>query len=50
MSQLLLFSCATSAAFFSYVGGVLVANLFSLLFIDRDILAIQQIITHEEHL
>ena len=35
---------------FSYVGGILVANHFSLLLTDRYILAIQQIITHEEHL
>ena len=35
---------------FSYIRGVLVTNIFSLLLIDRDILAIQQIITHEEHL
>ena len=35
---------------FSYVCGILVANHFSLLLIDRYILAVQQIITHEEHL
>ena len=37
-------------SFFGYVGGVLVTNLFSLLLIDRYILAIEQIITREEHL
>ena len=37
-------------SFFSYVGGVLVTKLFSLLLTDRYILAIQQIITREEHL
>ena len=36
--------------FFSYVEGILVTNHFSLLLVDRYILAIQQIITHEEHL
>ena len=35
---------------FSYAGGILVTNHFSLLLIDRYILAIQQIITYEEHL
>ena len=35
---------------FSYVGGIPVTNHFTLLFIDRYILAIQQIITHKEHL
>ena len=35
---------------FSYIGGVLVTNLFSLLLTDRYILAIQQIMTQEEHL
>ena len=35
---------------FSYVRGVLVTNRFSRLLIDRYILAIQQIITHKEHL
>ena len=34
---------------FSYVVGILVTNLFSLLLIVRCILAIQQIITHKEH-
>ena len=33
-----------------HVGGVLVTNLFSLLLIDRYILSIQKIITHDEHL
>ena len=37
-------------SFSGYVGGILVTNHFSLLLIDRDILAIQEIITHEEHL
>ena len=36
--------------FFSYVRGVFVTNRFLRLLIDRYILAIQQIITHEEHL
>ena len=36
--------------FLNYVGGVLVTNLFSLSLTDRYILAIQQIITHEEHM
>ena len=44
------FFCATSAAFLAYVGDVLETSLFSLLLIHRYILAIQQIITHEEHL
>ena len=35
---------------FSYVGGILVSNHFSLLLFDRYILAIQQIITHVEPL
>ena len=35
---------------FSYVGGVLVTNRFSRLLIDRYIVAIQQIMTHKEHL
>ena len=35
---------------FSYVGGILVINHFQLLLIDRYILAIQEIITHKEHL
>ena len=38
------------SSFFSYVVGILVINLFSLLLINRYILAIQQIITHKEHL
>ena len=49
MDQLLLFfQCNFSV--FSYVGGIPVTNHFSLLLIDRYILAIQQIITHKEHL
>ena len=50
MSHLLLFFLCNSRSFFSYVGGVLVTKLFSLLLINRYIVAIQQIITHEEHL
>ena len=50
MGQLLLFFCATSEAFLAYAGGALVTNPFSLLLIDRYILAIQHIITYEEHL
>ena len=50
MGQLLLLFLCNFCSFFSYVGGVLVTNLFSLLLIDRYILAIQQITTHEEHL
>ena len=40
MGQLLLFFLSNFSNFFSYVGGVLVTNLYSLLFIDRYILAI----------
>ena len=47
MGQLLLFFLCNFRSFFSYVGGVLVTNLFSLLSIDRYILAIPQIITDE---
>ena len=47
MGQLLLFFLCNFSSFFSYVGDVLVTNLFSLLSIDRYILAIQQIITDE---
>ena len=50
MGQLLLFFLCNFSSFFSYVGGILVTNHFSLLLIDRYILAIQQIITIEEHL
>ena len=35
---------------FSYTGGIVVTNHFPLLLTDRYILAIQQIITHKEHL
>ena len=35
---------------FSYAGGILATNHFSLLLMDRCIMAIQQIITHEENL
>ena len=45
MGQLLLFFLCNLCSFFSNVGGVPVTNLFSLLFIDRYILAIQEIIT-----
>ena len=44
MGQLLLFFLCNFSSFFSYVGGIPV-NHFSLLLIDRYILAIQQIIT-----
>ena len=44
MGQLLLFFPCNFCSFFSYVGGVLVTNLFSLLLIVKYILAIQQII------
>ena len=50
MGDLLLFFLCSFCNFFSYVGGVLVTNLFWLLLIDTYILAIQQIITQEEHL
>ena len=47
--RLLLFFLCNVSSFFSYVGGIPVTNHFSLLLIDRYILAIQQIITHKEH-
>ena len=51
LSKLLfLFFLCNFCSFFSYVTGVLVTNLFTLLLIDRYILAIHQIITHKEHL
>ena len=50
MGQLLLFFLCNFSSFFSYVGGIPVTNHFSLLLIDRYILAIRQIITHKEHL
>ena len=50
MGQLLLFFLCNFCSFFSYTRGALVTNLFSLLMIDRYILAIQQIITPKEHL
>ena len=50
MGQLLLFFLCNFSSFFSYVRGIPVTNHFSLLLIDRYILAIQQIITHKEHL
>ena len=49
MGQLLLFFLCNFSSFFSYVRGIPVTNHFSLLLIDRYILAIQQIITHKEH-
>ena len=54
MGQLLLFFLCNVSSFFSYVGGIRVTNHFSLFdryiwLIDRYILAIQQIITHKEH-
>ena len=48
--QLLLFFLSNSSSFFSYVGIIHVTNHFTLLLIDRYILAIQQIIAHKEHL
>ena len=50
MGQLLLFSLYNFGSFFSYVGRINVTSHFSLLFIDGYILAIQQIISHKEHL
>ena len=51
MGKLLLFFLCNFSSFFSYVGGILVTNHFSFrVLIDRYILAIQQIITHKEHL
>ena len=50
MGQLLLFFLCNFSSIFSYVGGIPVTNHFSLLLIDRYILAVQQIITHKEHL
>ena len=50
MGQLLLFFLCNFSSIFSYVGGIPVTNYFSLLLIDRYILAVQQIITHKEHL
>ena len=50
MGQLLLFFLCNFSSFFSYVRGIPVTNHFSLLLIDRYILAIQQIITYKEHL
>ena len=49
MGQLLLIFLCSFSSFFSYVRGILVANHFSLLLIAGCILAIQQIITHNEH-
>ena len=48
--QLLLFFLSNFSSFFSYVGTIHVTNHFTLLLIDRYILAIQQIIAHKEHL
>ena len=52
LGQLLLFFLCIISSSFSYVGGIPVTNHFSLLLIDRNsyILAIQQVITHKEHL
>ena len=50
MGQLLLFFLCDFSSFFSYVVAILLTKYFSLLLIDRYILAIQQFITHEEHL
>ena len=50
MGQFLLFFLCNFSSFFSYGGGISITNHFSLSLIDRYILAIQQIITHKEHL
>ena len=50
MGQLLLFFLCNFSSFFSYVWGIPVTNHFSLLLIDRYILAIQHIATYKEHL
>ena len=50
MGQLLLFFLCNFSSLFSYVGGILVTKHFSVLLIDRYILAIQYIITHKEYL
>ena len=50
MGHLLLFFLRNLWNFFSYVGGVLVTNLFLHLLNDKNILAIKQIITREDHL
>ena len=50
MGQLLLFFLCNFSSFFSDVGGILLTNYFSLFVVNRYILAIQQIITREEHL
>ena len=49
MGPLLLFYLCNFSSIFSYVGCIPVTNPFSLLLIDRYILAIQQIITHKVH-
>ena len=49
-SVIVLFSVKLPAAFLAYTAGVLGTNLFSQFVIDRYILAIQQIVAHEEHL
>ena len=48
--QLLLFFLWHLCSFFSYIGGVLVTKVSSLLLIDRYILTVQQIVTYEEQL
>ena len=52
MGQLLLFFLCNFSSFFSYVARIPVTNHFSLLasYIDRHILAVQQFISHNEHL
>ena len=50
MGQLLIFFLCNFSSFFSYIRGTLVTNHFSLLLIDRYILAIKQIITRQMHL
>ena len=50
MGQLLIFFLCNYSVLFSYIGGIPGTNHFLLLLIDRYILAIQQIITHKEHL
>ena len=50
MDQSLFFFLWNFSSFLAYAAGVLGTNLFSQFVIDRYILAIQQIVTHEEHL
>ena len=50
MGQLFLFFLCNFSSFFSYVGGIPLPSHISLLLTERYILAIQQTITHKEHL